>query len=310
MAGSRPSTSYHTVGTAAAKVARSAAMNRASGSACANRFGNRRSAPTSQAAYGIPQALPWNMGTTGSRRSCWLRPRASPGAEAQRVQERRAVAVHDALRQARGPAGVAHRGRRVLVDLRPRISRAVRRPAVPRSRCAPGSADRSPSPYTIRWRSDSTSSPPSARTGPEDRRQAGVGDEHGVLGVADDVADLLRRQPDVDGVHHRAHAGDGEVRLLVLLGVPGEGRDPVAGLDAQAAQAGRQLIHTVGQRPELDAPHPVGLAGDDLAVGVGGPAVVEDVPTVSGKSIMVLRMVNLLRLAFAGRPSAVRAAPA
>ena len=26
----------------------------------------------------------------------------------------------------------------------------------------------------------------------EGRRQAGVGDEHGVLGVADDVADLLR----------------------------------------------------------------------------------------------------------------------
>jgi hypothetical protein len=79
-------------------------------------------------------------------------------------------------------------------------------------------------------------------------------------------------------VHHRAHAGDGEVRLLVLLGVPGEGRDPVAGLDAQAAQAGRQLIHTVGQGPELDPAHPVGLVGDDLAVGVGGPAVLEDVP--------------------------------
>ena len=70
--------SNHTVGTAAASVARSAAMNRASGAACANRFGSSRSAPTSQAAYGMPQALPWNMGTTGSTRSFWLIARASP----------------------------------------------------------------------------------------------------------------------------------------------------------------------------------------------------------------------------------------
>ena len=113
---------------------------------------------------------------------------------------------------------------------------------------------------------------------PEDRRQAGVGEQHGVLGVADDVADLLRRQPDVDGVHHRSHAGDGEVRLLVLLGVPGEGGDPVAGLDAQAAQAGRQLIRAIRQGPELDPARALGLAGDDFAVGVQRPAVLEDVP--------------------------------
>ena len=79
-------------------------------------------------------------------------------------------------------------------------------------------------------------------------------------------------------VHHRAHAGDGEVRLLVLLVIPAEGGDPVALPDAQAAQAGRQLFRAVGQRAELDAPRPVGLAGDDLAVGVQGPAVLEDVP--------------------------------
>ena len=78
LSGSRPSTSYHNVGTAAARVARSAAMKAASGAAWANRFGSSRSAPTSQAAYGMPQALPWNMGTTGSTRSYWLSPRASP----------------------------------------------------------------------------------------------------------------------------------------------------------------------------------------------------------------------------------------
>ena len=117
----------------------------------------------------------------------------------------------------------------------------------------------------------------------EDRRQAGVGDYHGVLGVADDVADLLRRQPDVDGVHHRAHAGNGEVRLLVLLVVPGEGGDPVAALDAQPAQAGCQLIRAVREGPELDPAHAIGLVGDHFAVGVCGPAVLEDVPDAERK---------------------------
>ena len=113
---------------------------------------------------------------------------------------------------------------------------------------------------------------------PEDRRQAGVGDHHGVLGVTDDVADLLRPQPDVDGVHDRAHAGNREVRLLVLLGVPGEGGHPVAGLDAEAVQARRQLIRAVRQGPELDSARALVFAGDDFAVGIQGPAVLEDVP--------------------------------
>jgi hypothetical protein len=78
LSGSRPRTSYQTVGTAMARVARSAAMNRASGAAWVNRFGSSRSAPTSQPAYGMPQALPWNMGTTGSSRSYWFSPSASP----------------------------------------------------------------------------------------------------------------------------------------------------------------------------------------------------------------------------------------
>ena len=79
-------------------------------------------------------------------------------------------------------------------------------------------------------------------------------------------------------MQHRAHAGNGEVRLQVLGVVPAEGGDPVAGLDAQAPQRGRQLLSAVRQRTELDAPRAVGLAGDDLAVGVERPAVREDVP--------------------------------
>ena len=117
----------------------------------------------------------------------------------------------------------------------------------------------------------------------EDRCEARVGEYHGVPGMADDVADLLGRQPDVEGVHHRTHARNGKVRLLVLLGVPGEGGHPVAGLDAQPAQAGRQLIRAVRQGAELDPAHALGLVGDDFTVGVCGPAVLENVPDAERK---------------------------
>ena len=57
------------VGTAPAQVGRSCSMNLASGSHCRYRPGMRRSAPASHAAYGVPHALAWNIGTTGSTRS-------------------------------------------------------------------------------------------------------------------------------------------------------------------------------------------------------------------------------------------------
>ena len=58
------------VGTAHAQVGRSSARRSApSGSACRNRPGMRRSAPASHAAYGVPHALAWNIGTIGRMRS-------------------------------------------------------------------------------------------------------------------------------------------------------------------------------------------------------------------------------------------------
>ena len=169
-------TSYHTVGTAVGQGARSAAMNRASGSACVNRFGSSRSAPTSQAAYGIPQALPWNIGTTGSRRSCSAEPEGLAGADAQRVQERRAVAVDDALRACRWSRSCSTSRRLSCSSISGQAYPAAPQRAAPRTRCASGSGERSPSPYTIDVLSV-LAQPPGARP-VAGLGQAGVDEEH------------------------------------------------------------------------------------------------------------------------------------
>ena len=77
--------------------------------------GMTRSAPQATAAWARPQALAWNMGTTGSTRSSSVGPSPPDGQHAVGVQERRAVRVDDALGVARGAARVAHRRGLVLV---------------------------------------------------------------------------------------------------------------------------------------------------------------------------------------------------
>ena len=61
--------SVSTVGTAPVSVGRVSSMIRLSGPACRNCWGNTRSAPTIHAAYGVPHALAWNIGTITSMRS-------------------------------------------------------------------------------------------------------------------------------------------------------------------------------------------------------------------------------------------------
>src|SRR3954453_20309676 len=57
------------VGTAPANVMRSSFTMRVTGSACRNRPGMTNDAPHKNAAYGMPQALAWNIGTIISTRS-------------------------------------------------------------------------------------------------------------------------------------------------------------------------------------------------------------------------------------------------
>ena len=98
-----------------------------------------------------------------------------------------------------------------------------------------------------------------------------------VLGVVDDVGQLLGREPDVQRVQHRPHAGDGEVGLQVALVVPAEGADPVALLDAEAGQGRRQLLGPGGHLGEGGRAVPARLDGDDGAVAVHLLPVAQDV---------------------------------
>ena len=65
------------VGTAPARVGRSAAIIAASGAACRNRSGISSEAPDMKAAYGRPQAIAWNIGTTASTLLAGPSPNAS-----------------------------------------------------------------------------------------------------------------------------------------------------------------------------------------------------------------------------------------
>lgn len=91
-----------------------------------------------------------------------------------------------------------------------------------------------------------------AEQGCEQGQQGAVGDDHAVGGVLDDEHQLLRGEPEVEGVQDRAHGGDREVRLDMFGVVPHEGRDTVVVRDREVlAQRVRQL----------------GRAGTDLGVG-------------------------------------------
>ena len=74
----------------------------------------------------------------------------------------------------------------------------------------------------------------------EQRHEAVVDDDHAILGVVDHVGELLGEQPDVERVQHRAHRRHREVGLEVLLRVPQERADPVAGLDPEPRERARQ----------------------------------------------------------------------
>ena len=70
------------------------------------------------------------------------------------------------------------------------------------------------------------------------RHEREVEEKHRVLGVVQDPRDLVREKPRVDGVHHRAAAGDGVVELEVAVGIPGERGDAIL---QHAPGNGRQL---------------------------------------------------------------------
>ena len=58
-----------------------------------------------------------------------------------------------------------------------------------------------------------------------------------ILGVVDDVGDLVGEQARIDGVTDRADAGDAVVQLEMAVVVPGERRDALALADAESSRS-------------------------------------------------------------------------
>ena len=110
------------------------------------------------------------------------------------------------------------------------------------------------------------------------RHQRAVDDDDLVFRVVHDVGELVGEQADVERVEHAAHAGDREVRLEVLLGVPRERRDPITRLDAEAAERGRQQVDPVRHLCEGGATARVALERDHLTVAEDRAPVAEDHP--------------------------------
>src|SRR6185437_1947658 len=72
-------------------------------------------------------------------------------------------------------------------------------------------------------------------------QEGGVDHHHAVLGVVDDPGDLFGEKPRVHGMADRADAHDAVPAFEMAPGVPGDGSDAIAELDAVALQALRDF---------------------------------------------------------------------
>src|SRR4029078_1195772 len=75
----------------------------------------------------------------------------------------------------------------------------------------------------------------------QDRHEGDVGDHDAILRMVDDPCDLVGEQPRVHGVADRADPHDAVPAFEMAPGVPGDGGDAVAELDAVALQHLRQF---------------------------------------------------------------------
>ena len=66
-------------------------------------------------------------------------------------------------------------------------------------------------------------------------------------GVVEDVRDLVRREPDVDRVEDGARLDDAVVGLEQVVGVEGDERHPVAGLDAELDERVGQPVRPIAE---------------------------------------------------------------
>ena len=175
---------------------------------------------------------------------------------AQAVQHGGPVAVEHAFGRPGRAGGVAEAGGQVLLRereaglerARDRIGRrdqlvVVRDPGVRRDFGVGAVGQHHPVPHLRQF--------PGTR--PDPREQPAVDEHHVVLGVVDDVLEVLRREPDVDRVQHPLGGRHGEVELQVAAGVARERPDARAGRDPQGVQRGGEAAD-VAQHLGVRAP--------------------------------------------------------
>ena len=189
------------------------------------------------------------------------------------VQHRRSVVKQHALGVAGGPAGVAERARGPLVELGPPIARVAR---LDQLLVAQGVGQLRGHVRAVGHHDDVAERRPIPGELCDQRREGQVAKQRAVLGVVDDVGDLLGEQPRVDGVANSAHRRDAEIKLQVPVVVPRDRRDAVALADPQVGQRagepprpGVELAVAVAVNRSLGGPR------DDLALGVVARGEVE-----------------------------------
>ena len=70
----------------------------------------------------------------------------------------------------------------------------------------------------------------------DERHESQVEADVAILGVIDDVGDLLGKEPRIDGVHDGTHSGDAVIELEMPEAVPGERADAISLPDAEPSQ--------------------------------------------------------------------------
>ena len=193
-----------------------------------------------------------------------------------RVDHRRAVRVEHALRIARGARRVAERRGRLLVELGPleraglvgdQLLVAEQLRDLGRGRHVGAVGHDHDVLHGLELVADAL----------DDRHEVQVDEDDLVLGMVGDVGHMLGRQARVQRVQHGADAGDAEIELEMPVGVPGDGADPVAELDAQPLQRFGQLLGAlVRVLVAVAVDRPLDGARHDLDVGIGGGRIVDD----------------------------------
>ena len=111
----------------------------------------------------------------------------------------------------------------------------------------------------------------------EQAEQRAVDEDHLVVGVVDDVGELLGEQADVERVQDPAGARRREVQLEVAGGVPRERADAPVGGDSQVVEDATELAGAGGPFAVVHPLEPGTGGGDDLLVRVVLLGPLEDV---------------------------------